>query len=560
MKTRSAGALLCLVGLLLGCRLTQAPLRRDVGSARDPCSQTWSSLAPELRHFEVRRDGKRTPEGTLGYREWADRLDRRRCVKPWTILVFVAADNDLAPYAYGDLHEMEAAWSEGVRASGSSNELDLLVQLDTPGRTGLRRLHMFQTDEPFRADLSKQELAQRTERDIGSPVVQLLPEPEGADSAQQLKEFLLWGIREYPAEHYMLIVWGHGQGWAPAQKPSPPAASTWLQPRQLSPVPVPAHSAALSDPFKGRGIRGGLAFNWTQRTFLDIPSLQRVLHEVSLSELQGAALDVFAADACLMQMIEVATELSGDARFLVGSTQVQDFVGLPYRELLYQMNTGRYRTRWPQAVGADPAYLLARLIPSLYQDVLSGKSASRRWLSAEARRTATMSAISTAELRTQLLPALVETAEQLTAYTAQGPLPRAEVRFVIENSQSFLGGAQDIGALLGSLDLLLKEEEHIKGELTPVGQHLSQQLARTRSALLRTVLEYAYGTDYQSEEQQLHLLGFRAFSVWLPPSPQEYEARIADFLPSRFYRHGARAESPHGAWPRWLASLYPSRP
>ena len=30
---------------------------------------------------------------------------------------------------------------------------------------------------------------------------------------EALKDFIQWGIKDYPADHYLLVLWNHGSGW-----------------------------------------------------------------------------------------------------------------------------------------------------------------------------------------------------------------------------------------------------------------------------------------------------------------------------------------------------------
>jgi hypothetical protein len=55
--------------------------------------------------------------------------------------------------------------------------------------------------------------------------------------------------------------------------------------------------------------------------------------------LGGRPIDILAADACLMQMLEVANELSDQAEYIVGSAHLQNPFGLPYRTLFHDLNT-----------------------------------------------------------------------------------------------------------------------------------------------------------------------------------------------------------------------------
>src|SRR4051812_47435811 len=73
--------------------------------------------------------------------------ERTACYKSWTVLIYMAADNDLAPYAYLNLYELEASGGGGL--SASSQRTDAVVQLDTPGPRGLRRLHMLPVGAPY---------------------------------------------------------------------------------------------------------------------------------------------------------------------------------------------------------------------------------------------------------------------------------------------------------------------------------------------------------------------------------------------------------------------------
>lgn len=84
---------------------------------------------------------------------------------------------------------------------------------------------------------------------------------------------------------------------------------------------------------------GGIAFRQSSNSWLDIPGLKYALDSFAR---KNDVVDVYASDACLMQMLEVSYELSDSARFIVGSAQVQNFLGLPYRRIMYELNTGRF--------------------------------------------------------------------------------------------------------------------------------------------------------------------------------------------------------------------------
>lgn len=98
----------------------------------------------------------------------------------WTVLVYMAADNSLAPQALRDLAEMEAA--------GSSTAVNVIVQLDQPV-VGAARYRLPDS----------------------APQVELGPTNMG--DGQTLADFLIWGAQTYPANRIALILWDHGAGW-----------------------------------------------------------------------------------------------------------------------------------------------------------------------------------------------------------------------------------------------------------------------------------------------------------------------------------------------------------
>jgi len=298
-----------------------APVRKAPWMPRSTCKESWSRfISSNLHLYDSKRD--------KNYKTFSDRLSRSDCRKEWTILVYMAADNDLSPYAFMDLYEMEAGYASGLNGAASTITTDLIVQLDTAKTNHIRRYHMFQSDEVYNNSLKKRDFLNKSEADIYSPVIEELSETKSPQS--DLKKFLKWGVVSYPADYYMVIVWGHGQGWSSGPLSKKELKSKYLNEdaTQLEGVEDAARNQVKdSGDFSGRRF-GGLAFDDTQKSFLGIPQLSRVLNELVKEELHGEPLDVYASDACLMQMAEVAYEISDAANFVEGSTKVQDLMGL----------------------------------------------------------------------------------------------------------------------------------------------------------------------------------------------------------------------------------------
>ena len=118
----------------------------------------------------------------------------------WTVMVYLAADNNLEGAALTDLNEMETA--------GSTDDVNILVEIDRAeghstadgNWTGARRYHVQQDD-----DMGT----------ITSPVAVDLGEVDSGD-AQTFIDFIEWGVENYPAKRTAFIIWNHGWGWTMA--------------------------------------------------------------------------------------------------------------------------------------------------------------------------------------------------------------------------------------------------------------------------------------------------------------------------------------------------------
>ncbi len=107
----------------------------------------------------------------------------------WTVMVYMAGDNNLAEAAIEDIEEMMKV--------GSSAEVNIVVQVDlspiyVPQVEG--RVHrLFIKKDNF------EDFPLETNLDSADP--------------QVLRDFIEWAVANYPAEHYALVLWDHGAGW-----------------------------------------------------------------------------------------------------------------------------------------------------------------------------------------------------------------------------------------------------------------------------------------------------------------------------------------------------------
>ena len=188
-------------------------------------------------------------------------------------------DNDLSPYTFVDIDEMEKV--------GSSANVDIIVQQDTSDNNGSRRYQIV-----------KEKISSPA---ISSPILQTLAEQDSG-RPETVIDFLDFGVTNFPSRNYMVIIWSHGAGYP-----------------------------------------GGISFDYTSASQLTIAELQGALAYLQDVHLKGQRIAIYASDACLMQSLEVIYQLRQQARFVIGSTNRIRKGGFPYRELLDFVNQYPYR-------------------------------------------------------------------------------------------------------------------------------------------------------------------------------------------------------------------------
>lgn len=193
--------------------------------------------------------------------------------RAWTVLVYMAADNDLAFQSEIDLKEMET--------SGSTAQATVVVQQDVPGAGGRRYL------------------VQRG----GRVLLDSLGTINMADP-KVLADFGAWGTSRFPAERYALILWDHGSGWSLARGGRDPAR---IQ---------------------------SFGSDWSSGDVMGIADGELQTALVGIEQSLGKPLDLLAFDGCILQEAEVALEVAGTADVLAGSQLLVPADGYAYDRFL----------------------------------------------------------------------------------------------------------------------------------------------------------------------------------------------------------------------------------
>ncbi|MEO0228147.1 MAG: clostripain-related cysteine peptidase [candidate division WOR-3 bacterium] len=202
----------------------------------------------------------------------------------WTVMVYLNGDNNLETYGIRDFNEMEAI--------GSTSEINIIVQFDRAvgynnsngDWTTCRRYYVTHDNDP---NIINSELIEDIgEVDMGAP--------------STLAEFGTWVKNNYPANHYLLIIWNHGDGWR--------------------------GGVDSIEPIKG------ISYDESSGNEISVArgELRQALFQIGY-------VDVLGFDACLMQMWEVMVNISPYAGYMVGSEETEPADGWYYAGFLQDL-------------------------------------------------------------------------------------------------------------------------------------------------------------------------------------------------------------------------------
>ncbi len=226
--------------------------------------------------------------------------------KKLTLLVYMAADNDLEAYAISDLKEMEHA---------SYNDINVLVLLDraqggdaTNGDwTDTRLFEITHDDSQGNFIISKRlrcpnlslSATKETELDMANPSV--------------LHNFIAFAKSDYEAEKYALVIWGHGTGWRGiSQGVSQEQTQNQLQTRAV----------AIDD---------------TSNSYMSVPEIGRALRNLGLCAV--------GFDTCFGAAFENVYEIKNCAEYTVASPDVTPASGWDYKQFLEDLSESDFSTR-----------------------------------------------------------------------------------------------------------------------------------------------------------------------------------------------------------------------
>lgn len=293
--------------------------------------------------------------------------------KEWTLLVFLNGNNNLDDFGFADMNEMESV--------GSNANLNIVVQWASISKHGAGRYLVTHDNDT---------------NNVGSQLVQDVGNPDMGD-VNVFKEFVKWGTTHYPADHYMIEIWNHGSGWHDA----------WLKPM---------------------GLIKPMNISFDDNTGNSITTAQMGSALKEISAFIGQKVDIYGSDACLMNMIEVASEIKDSVNFMVGSEETEPGDGWPYGEWLKNNHKG---------IGAEEL----------------GSALVDAYVTSYKTRSAKTSEVTFSMLDLRKLPALEQSIAAFVADLIKLPSSeRAKIKSAGDNTQAFaVEDYKDLGDFLSQL-------------------------------------------------------------------------------------------------------------
>ena len=254
----------------------------------------------------------------------------------WTMIVYVQANNNLAKYAIKNF--------EAMSLIGSNNKLKILVQWYDSNHRGIWR---------YRIDKGKMELIENKSVNMDG------------NKSSDLVECVRWGVQNYPAQKYFLILWNHGVGildplWGNTRF-SVDAEILHQSPKiQIQDLTIKNFDFNSLIETMGEEQRG-ILFNEMSRTYMTNQELKKALSEIKNNVLKRK-IDLLGMDACLMAMLEVGYQIKDYVNYFVASEEVEVASGWPYTTFLR-----------PLAKGGFSPYSLAQNIVNTYENLYKSK-------------------------------------------------------------------------------------------------------------------------------------------------------------------------------------------
>lgn len=231
-------------------------------------------------------------------------------IKPWTILIYIAGDNDLEIFIDGNVNDM-------ARIGSNKNCNIILCVARKEGKKRIKKLKYILVEKNQLKVLSEKSMEQFT------------------DSGQEdtLHNFCTYAIQNFPANHYGLIFWDHGTGPIDPGRSQTNRVSDnfslahyrWIN--QCATLPL------INLTLRPQDIRKAVCFDDSTGNYLNEKKLYVALNTICNSALKGKRFALIGFDTCLMANVETASLLKDYSDYMVASQEVEPGTGWNYEKV-----------------------------------------------------------------------------------------------------------------------------------------------------------------------------------------------------------------------------------
>jgi len=231
--------------------------------------------------------------------------DAQQGKKAWTLLLYFVPDEKIENSLIGNIND--------IAKVGSGQDLNIVLMFDYASSKPTTYYYI------DRGGVKK--IKELGETNMGSP--------------QVFYDFIKFGMTNYPAEHYALIINSHGSGWESYYGGGSVATGVQLD----SQIDI---NPAYQRPFNFNGINlsdfdRAIAYDDDPSDCLTLKELKKSIGLACKNFNASKKLDIFIADACLFAMIEAAYEMRDAASVIMGSESTIPGTGLDYRTIASEL-------------------------------------------------------------------------------------------------------------------------------------------------------------------------------------------------------------------------------
>ncbi len=232
----------------------------------------------------------------------------------WTVMIYLDGDNNLEKYAINDFLEMATV--------GSTTQINFVVQLDRISGYDTRYGNWTNTQR-FRITRDMEPTIDNAISDWGDGYG---GRETNSGDPEVLTSFIRWSKQNYPAEHYALILWDHGDGWKTlndvAESIEQQLKQTGLAREER--VALEKTLKELKRKIHSMRYQKSVCYDYTSSDELTLKELKQALFS------ENCNVNMIAFDACLMGMTEIAYEIRNFANYMVASEETIMVTGFPY--------------------------------------------------------------------------------------------------------------------------------------------------------------------------------------------------------------------------------------